>query len=190
MITTCWLGSRTESVNTDFDGRPRRCRVVARVHNEHGDEVLLVEADPPLPGQDPNGLVTLRRRWGDDGWQDVATGSVNVFVGHVGADAAARLLAGGEQAVLRPSDVTPVDQGEIAATLELLPPTPEALWEEAFAVLEGFVAREGHARVPADHVEDGFNLGIWTTNMRLQQAHGYLTAQQAARLEALPGWEW
>lgn len=184
-----WLGSRTESVVTDFDGRLRQCRIVGQVRNEHGQEILLGEADPLLPGQEPAGLVTLRRRWSDDPWEQVDHGWLHVFVGHVGADVAARLRAPGQD-VVHGGDISSAYQGEIAARLDLLPPTKEERWEDAFAVLERFVAREGHARVPAEHVEDGFNLGIWLENQRFLHTEGHLSQAQASRLEALPGWEW
>jgi hypothetical protein len=42
----------------------------------------------------------------------------------------------------------------------------EAVWGEGFSVLEKFVAREGPARVPAGHTEDGLNLGKWVSLQR------------------------
>ena len=36
-----------------------------------------------------------------------------------------------------------------------------ALWEEGFAHLSAYKAREGHCRVPNAHVENGFRLGRW-----------------------------
>lgn len=39
-------------------------------------------------------------------------------------------------------------------------------WERHFAALEGFVAREGHARVPTDHVEAGLPLASWVIRHR------------------------
>ena len=42
----------------------------------------------------------------------------------------------------------------------------EAIWEEAFRVLCGFVERENHARVPAKHIEGNAKLGIWVQNQR------------------------
>src|SRR5262249_53721222 len=51
-----------------------------------------------------------------------------------------------------------------------------------------FVEREGHARVPQAHVEDGYRLGQWVSHQRRRRAR--LTADQARRLAALPGWEW
>jgi hypothetical protein len=39
--------------------------------------------------------------------------------------------------------------------------------QEPLALLEGYVAREGDALVPKDHVEDGFALGQWVARRRL-----------------------
>jgi superfamily II DNA or RNA helicase len=61
-------------------------------------------------------------------------------------------------------------------------------WEDSFAALEAFVAREGHARVPRDQIEGGVNLGFWVTNQRARKPR--LSASQIARLDALPGWTW
>jgi superfamily II DNA or RNA helicase len=61
-------------------------------------------------------------------------------------------------------------------------------FERPFSVLEGYVRRKGHARVPQQHKENGVNLGVWVTGLR--QRRGRLPAEQKARLEALPGWAW
>ena len=63
-------------------------------------------------------------------------------------------------------------------------------WEEWFARLQRFVDREGHARVPRDHREDGYRLGGWVKNRRRDYRRGTLEATRRARLEALPGWAW
>ena len=39
-------------------------------------------------------------------------------------------------------------------------------WEEGFAVLRRFKAREGHCRVSQRHIEDGFKLGQWVAVQR------------------------
>jgi len=66
----------------------------------------------------------------------------------------------------------------------------DAAWEEGFAFLERFVAREGHARVNSTHVEDGYALGAWAKQQRSGRARGRLAGERAARLVALPGWAW
>jgi superfamily II DNA or RNA helicase len=63
-------------------------------------------------------------------------------------------------------------------------------WEDAFLLLERFVARQGHARVPKDHVEGDVRLGQWVINQRAAHNKGQLLEPQIARLEALPGWSW
>jgi hypothetical protein len=42
-------------------------------------------------------------------------------------------------------------------------------WDERLGRLIGFKEREGHCRVPARHIENGFNLGIWVNNHRSQK---------------------
>jgi hypothetical protein len=56
-------------------------------------------------------------------------------------------------------------------------------------MLEEHVRREGHARVPQLAVVNGFRLGSWVTKQRTNHRNGTLSADRAARLEALPGWE-
>ena len=81
---------------------------------------------------------------------------------------------------------------ERRALLEALPGwswDPHAdRWERAYAVLAKFADREGHARVPNEHREDGVYLGKWVTHQRTQ--HDKLTDDQRQRLESLPGWSW
>jgi hypothetical protein len=66
----------------------------------------------------------------------------------------------------------------------------EADWEEAFAHLRKFVEREGHARVPHPHREDGYRLGSWIDGQRQAYRHRTLAPERRARLDALPGWTW
>ena len=63
-------------------------------------------------------------------------------------------------------------------------------WENAFACLERFVAREGRARVPSKHVEDGFRLGPWVGEQRKNHSRSALAQDRVRRLEAVPGWSW
>ena len=63
-------------------------------------------------------------------------------------------------------------------------------WEEGLGYLCRFVEREGHARVPFVHLEDGYQLGRWVTKRRAACAKGKLDSHRVARLEALPGWIW
>jgi Helicase associated domain len=66
----------------------------------------------------------------------------------------------------------------------------DAKWVEGFSVLERFVAREGDARMPRSHVEDGFPLGAWVKEQRSVYREGRLSEERVTRLEALPGWVW
>ena len=42
----------------------------------------------------------------------------------------------------------------------------ELIWEEAFAALKRFKAREGHCRVNAKHIEGKLKLGYWVSTQR------------------------
>jgi superfamily II DNA or RNA helicase len=66
----------------------------------------------------------------------------------------------------------------------------KAFWETAYAVLVRFSDREGHARVPSSHDEDGVKLGSWVAAQRVARRRGQLSGERIARLEALPGWHW
>ena len=68
--------------------------------------------------------------------------------------------------------------------------TYEASWDEGYGHLLRFVEREGHALVPAKHLEDGFRLGSWINVQRRQFHQGSLRGERQARLEALPSWSW
>ena len=84
-----------------------------------------------------------------------------------------------------------VDRGE---RLEAVPGWAwdplEDQWEEGFVHLRCFAEREGHARVPRDRVDDGFQLGAWVIRQRSGHGRGALNGAQVERLEKLPGWVW
>jgi hypothetical protein len=61
---------------------------------------------------------------------------------------------------------------------------------EIFDLLAGFIAREGHARVPRFHVEGGFRLGALVHLQRREYRKGRVPAARATRLESLTGWPW
>ena len=64
-----------------------------------------------------------------------------------------------------------------------------AQWDEGYAYLNTFVAREGHARVPARFKTiENFALGQWVSTQRGQRKK--LTPERKARLDAFPGWMW
>ena len=60
-------------------------------------------------------------------------------------------------------------------------------WERAFSALEKFHKREGHCRVPADHKEDGLNLGGWVGWQRWSKKG--IKSDRLKRLNAL-GFVW
>ena len=87
------------------------------------------------------------------------------------------------------ADTLPSDR---RVRLEVLPgwtwdPTADR-WEATFAVLRGYVEREGHAAVPSSQVEEGVRLGSWVTSQRTNEAG--LEPSRRARLASLPGWTW
>lgn len=72
--------------------------------------------------------------------------------------------------------------------------TQSERWARNLAALDSFVAREGHARVPAAHVErlgdDSVPLGPWVGYVRQRYRHGNLSPDRAAECAARQGWEW
>lgn len=58
-------------------------------------------------------------------------------------------------------------------------------WDLALARLTGFVAREGHARVPFKHVESGHRLGAWMNAQRTALRLGTITRERLAEIDAL-----
>lgn len=60
--------------------------------------------------------------------------------------------------------------------------------------LDSFVAREGHALVPAKHVEviDGreFGLGSWVSYVRTRYRNDALVPKRVDTMESYPGWQW
>ena len=63
----------------------------------------------------------------------------------------------------------------------------ESAWEEGFAALTTFKAREGHCLVPALHVEGKFKLGFWVHNQRANRDR--MPAERKQRLDAI-GFVW
>ena len=56
-------------------------------------------------------------------------------------------------------------------------------WEEGFGYLCRFAKREGHVRVPNDHVEDGYRLHQWVAVQRRTYKIGKLAADRLALLD-------
>jgi hypothetical protein len=63
-------------------------------------------------------------------------------------------------------------------------------WNLMFEALERFAAREGHASVPPDHVEDSLSIGPWCQRQRVSYRRGTLPRDQIATFEELRGWTW
>src|SRR5262249_35055775 len=63
----------------------------------------------------------------------------------------------------------------------------EEAWETGFHHLAVYKQREGHCRVPAKYMENGFRLGQWVSVQR--QAKGKMPAERRRRLDAL-GFVW
>ncbi|MEH6796165.1 MAG: Helicase associated domain protein [Rhodococcus sp. (in: high G+C Gram-positive bacteria)] len=78
------------------------------------------------------------------------------------------------------------------ALLEALPGwswTPQTeKWDRGYGILLTFVSREGHARVPNNHAENGYRLGKWVTVQRKNRDD--LPEDDRERLQSLPGWVW
>ena len=62
-------------------------------------------------------------------------------------------------------------------------------WNFWIGMMEEFVKREGHARVPAPYkTASGYPLGNWLSRQR--GTRDGMPADRKSRLEALPGWTW
>jgi superfamily II DNA or RNA helicase len=81
-----------------------------------------------------------------------------------------------------------------AAELEALPgwvwDSRQPNQETGYKCLLTFIEREGHPRVPTQHVEEGFRLGQWLNNAKARHKQGRISNGLAERLEAIPGWSW
>jgi G:T-mismatch repair DNA endonuclease (very short patch repair protein) len=65
-------------------------------------------------------------------------------------------------------------------------PTTDHL-ESMFSAFATFVAREGHVRIPLNHVEDGVKLGAWLNGVRARHRRGELESELVERLAAVEG---
>jgi superfamily II DNA or RNA helicase len=55
-------------------------------------------------------------------------------------------------------------------------------WEQAFDLLQEFRQREGHCKVKQEHLESGFNLGVWVSSQR--QKKEQITLENKQRLDS------
>jgi superfamily II DNA or RNA helicase len=71
---------------------------------------------------------------------------------------------------------------------------PATQWRLGVEALERFIARERHADVPNQRVEQlpdvTVDLGQWCARARWLHRRGRLTPERVTQLEALPGWAW
>jgi hypothetical protein len=63
-------------------------------------------------------------------------------------------------------------------------------WDEWFGLLESYAKREGNARVPLRHEENGRKLGTWVLGQRESKDEGRLAPDRIAKLSAVTGWSW
>jgi len=145
-----------------------------------------VRVDPRLPLLDGREVeqIALSSAWADADLNRLGEDWVAVHVFEVVNRSAF------QSGVVDNADLRPYSRAEVARLPSLLPKTQEQYWEEDFTLLQRFVAREGHADVPADHLEEGQPIANWVANMKYQRAWGSLRPEWERRLEALPGWRW
>lgn len=65
-----------------------------------------------------------------------------------------------------------------------------ARWEFWYGLLQDYASESGTARVPVDHVIDGYALGRWASVQRSYYANNTLADSRREKLEDLPGWSW
>jgi superfamily II DNA or RNA helicase len=62
-------------------------------------------------------------------------------------------------------------------------------WEEGFAALKKYHAREGNCLVPRGYIKDGFKIGLWVFTQRRGKKNNQLDVDRIKRLDAL-GFSW
>ena len=103
------------------------------------------------------------------------------------------------RALKRQGNLDPTD----ISRLESIPgwdwtPANQSSWENAFQILQKYLAREKHTNVPQSHIEDGFALGVWVANQRKSRrdalkrtpAKRRIDPERFDLLSSLPGWAW
>ncbi len=63
-------------------------------------------------------------------------------------------------------------------------------WHRAYGCLRAFAQREGHVRVPLNHIEDGVRLNMWISTQIKRHHRRMLIGSRIILLEGLPGWTW
>jgi hypothetical protein len=84
-------------------------------------------------------------------------------------------------------DKMPIERRERLDAIGFLWDWRDYLWEQGFAALIKFKAREGHCRVASLHIERKYKLGQWVTMQRRKKAK--MPAQRKKRLNEI-GFVW
>jgi hypothetical protein len=63
-------------------------------------------------------------------------------------------------------------------------------WHEYFALIEKFVEKHGHAKVPDQYAIKHLQLGKWVGKQRQKYKNDTLEQSRVDALEALSGWTW
>lgn len=63
-------------------------------------------------------------------------------------------------------------------------------WDEKVQALKTFCAREGHSRIPREHMEGDVKLGVWANSVRSQKNSGTLEPERIKELEHINNWQW
>ena len=62
--------------------------------------------------------------------------------------------------------------------------------QSKFDALNSYIRREGHANVPASHLEGGVQLGQWIANARGRRRKGNIDPGLESRLSSVSGFKW
>lgn len=68
--------------------------------------------------------------------------------------------------------------------------SPPPLFLDGLQALQAFVAREGHALPPSEHIEEDFRLGRWVMRQRRMHRDGKLSRPEQQLLEGQTNWSW
>lgn len=183
-----WLGGRDEPRVTDFDGHVRACFRLgaALLRADPSYRYIWVRVDPPLPLSEGrlSREVALKEAWEGFDMERLANKWLEVYIFEIVNRPAF------EQGSLDRADLRLFALGEVAKSPSLLPQSREGNFEDRFALLQRFVAREGHADVPLGYEDEGIPLGNWVANTKYSRAWRDLRPEWESRLQALPGWRW
>ncbi len=92
----------------------------------------------------------------------------------------------------RQKQLTPTENGQRLDSIGLVWNLFEGWWKNGFAALVVFKAREGHCRVPREHIEGTFKLGTWVAAQRKYRdflKKRAMPAERRQRLDAI-GFVW